>query len=130
MNRKIMIALGTAATVSFAPAAFANSAAAPAAETQAAPAMQAPAQANVSDDQLKEFVKVEQEVRTVSEGYQQKLSSVQDQAEMSAIAQEANTEMTAIVEKSPLSVEEYNQIAMAISADRNLQQRYQQHSGQ
>lgn len=127
MTNKLLIALGTAAAVSFSHAAIANQAA-PAAGAQQQPAMQAaPATEEVSDQQMQEFVKVEQEVRDVSVTYQEKLSGATDEAEISSIAQEANAEMTGIVEKSPLSVEEYNKIASLISADENLQQKYYQH---
>lgn len=127
MTKKLLIVLGsvTAMALPYAAAAQSNTAA-----PSAAPAMQQPtANAEVSDTQLKEFVKVEQKVRAVSADYQQKLASAEDETQMNAIAQEANAEMTGIVNESPLSVDEYNQIAMLISSNPDLQQKYQQHNG-
>lgn len=127
MNNKLLIALGTTAAIAFSPAAFAGAAPQqqqPAMQQQAAPA----ASEEISDQQMQEFVKVEQKVREVSMNYQEKLSSASDESEISSIAQEANREMTDVVEQSPLSVQEYNKIASLISTDQNLQRKYQEQS--
>lgn len=127
MTKKLLIALGSVAAIALPYAAGAYDEAAPATAPTAAPLEAAPAAAEVSDAQLQEFVKVEQQVRQVSQEYQQKLTQTQNEAEIGALAQEANAQMTQIVEQSPLSVEEYNKIASLVSTDPQLQQKYQQY---
>ena len=86
-------------------------------------------QINVDEQTMKQFVDVQKNVLTVQQKYSQQLEQAGDnQQATEAIVQQANQEMAQIVEQSPLSIEEYNQIAMLLPQDRKLQQQYQKHS--
>lgn len=100
---------------------------------QQAPAQNAPAQQmqqiNVSDSTMKEFVKVHQQVQAVQQTYQAEIQKAEDQAVAAAMMQKANEQATKAVEASPITVEEFNQIAMLLPQDQKLQQQYQKALG-
>jgi tRNA(Ile2) C34 agmatinyltransferase TiaS len=127
MKSTLMAVLAATASLSLSGAAMAQSAP-PASPAQGAPAQAAPAtqQVEVSEKQLKDFSVVQQEVAAISSTYQGQLQSTNDPNEVAEISQKANQEMVKVVEKSPLSVQEYNQIAMLLQQDKGLQQKYQQ----
>ncbi|MDY0009364.1 MAG: DUF4168 domain-containing protein [Bdellovibrionales bacterium] len=120
-----MMAMG-AATMIMLPAAgalaadFSSTTAQPAVEAEAAIA------ANVSDEKLKEFAEVHQEVESMNAEYQAKIAATSDATEKSALSAEANKEMMALVEDSDLSITEYNQIAQLVQKDITLQNKYRQ----
>lgn len=128
MYNKILSTLLAVAGIAIAPAAFAedNAAAADAdaAALAAAPAADQAAKAEISDEQIEEFAKVQEQVQAVSQEYQLKMKETKDQTAMTDLANKANDEMVDIVNDSKLSVEQYNQIAMQLSSDQDLQQRY------
>jgi hypothetical protein len=99
---------------------------------QQAPAAAAAApntqQVQVDNQHVKEFVKVHQEVYAVNQKYQQKLKSAKDSAEVNTLSQKANQEMKSVVDKSPLSIDQYNQYAMLLQQDKSFQQKYQQYA--
>lgn len=119
-----MMALG-AATLFMMPvsAAKAFDGAAGAAATQAE---QPATAADVTDDKLKEFAEVHQEVESLNAEYQQKIQEATDVSEKSALSAEANKEMMKLVEDSPLSITEYNRIAQLVQQDITLQDKYRQ----
>lgn len=124
-NKKIL-ALGAAVSMSFAGSAFAQQAAPAAPAPAAAPA--AAQQVEVSNEQVKEFTKVYQEVSAISQAYQGQLQATNNPEEVAAISQQANEEMIAVVEKSPLSIEEYNQYAMLLQQDKDFQKKFMEHA--
>lgn len=119
MHKLLIALIASAGLVSAAHAAPQNTSA-PAQKPQTSAA----AQVDVSDEQVKEFVKVHQEVSDVSAKYQAELQATSDPEAASQISQQANKEMVQIVEKSPLSVEEYNQYAMLLQKDQKFQKKY------
>lgn len=129
MFNKTLSALLAVAGIALTPAAFAEDSAAATADADAAalaaaPAADQAAKTEISDEQIEEFAKVQQQVQAVSQEYQQKMKETKDQTAMTDLASKANNEMVGIVNDSKLSVEEYNQIAMQLSSDQDLQQRY------
>lgn len=124
--KNTMMALG-AATMILIPAAGAM-----AADTSSAPAQpatqteQAITAATVTDEKLKEFAEVHQEVESMNAEYQAKIAATSDVTEKSALSAEANKEMMTLVEDSDLSITEYNQIAQLVQKDINLQDKYRQ----
>ena len=118
--KNTMMALG-AATVFLMPAAAAHAfdgAAQTQAERPATTAVQ------ISDEKLEEFAEVHKDVESMNAEYQQKIAETQDVTEKSVLTAEANKEMLSLVEKSDLSLTEYNQIAQMVKQDPVLQSKY------
>lgn len=121
--RNTMMALG-AATLFMLPAAAAQAYdAAAGAETQAEQPVTA---ADVTDDKLKDFAEVHQEVESMNAEYQAKIAATSDAVEKSALSAEANKEMMRLVDASPLSIAEYNRIAELVQTDITLQDKYRE----
>jgi len=121
--RNTMMALG-AATLFLLPAAAAQAYdAAAGAETQTE---QPATTADITDDKLKDFAEVHQEVESLNAEYQAKIAAAADAAEKSALSVEANKEMMRLVEESSLSITEYNRIAELVQTDITLQNKYRE----
>lgn len=88
-----------------------------------------PGTAAVDDVKLQQFAQVHQQVEAVGTQYQAQIAQTTDTDRQSALAAEANQQMLKTVEASPLSVQEYNQIAMLVQQDPALQQKYSQMLG-
>lgn len=88
-----------------------------------------PGTAAVDDVKLQQFAQVHQQVEAVGTQYQAQIAQTADIDQQSALAAEANQQMMKTVEASPLSVQEYNQIAMLVQQDPALQQKYSQMLG-
>lgn len=111
-----------------APAAFAqdagadatmsNDAAAPAPAT--APAAGA---ATFTDTQVEGFAEAMTDVQSLNEEYGPKVTAETDATAQATLQQEMNTKMTAAVEESGLTAQEYNQIAAAAQTDAELRAR-------
>lgn len=130
-----------AAMANEAPTSSFTESAAPAGQSSA-PATQAPAPiesatpapvatpgtvaANVPDDQLRKFVASAQEVAVVSQQYSKQLEGVQDRAEQQKVVEQANQEMSQIIQNNGLTIQEFNAISDAVDSDPALQQRAQQ----
>ena len=78
---------------------------------------------DVSDEQLDQFVEAQEAIMGIQEDFSARLENVEDPEEAQAIQAEANDEMTAAVEETGMSIEEYNEIAMAIQTDEELRNR-------
>lgn len=113
--RKAVIALSASAAFVFSGALIAQQ------EGYQAPAEQEPVE--VSDTQLEQFVNVQEEIGRIQEDFSQRLEGVDDPEAAYELQVEANDEMTEAVENSGMSVEEYNEIAMAIQTDADLRDR-------
>lgn len=121
MTRRTNYLMATVAVASLAVAAPAFSQQTP----PPAPGQQQAKPVAVSDDTMKEFVKVQQKVVAVQKDYQAEAQKAgDDQAKIAAITQKANEEATKVVKKSPITVEQYNQIAMLLPHDPKLLQQY------
>lgn len=83
----------------------------------------AAAQADVSDKKLKKFSKAHNKVETIREDYTSRLVETQDSEKAQELQTEANMKMTRAVEDAGLDVESFNQIAIALQENPELQQR-------
>lgn len=120
--KNTMMALG-AATVFLMPAAAAQ-AFDGAAKTQTQAERPATTAIQISDEKLEEFAAVHKDVESMNAEYQQKIAEAKDVTEKSVLTAEANKEMLSLVEKSDLSLTEYNQIAQMVKQDPVLQSKY------
>lgn len=89
------------------------------------PQMPQQQQANieVSDAEVDKFANVYNQTADVRQEYTQKLQNAEDQQEAQQIQREANEEIKAVIEESPLTVERYQEIARATAQDTELRQR-------
>lgn len=78
---------------------------------------------DVSDQQLEQFADAQTEISTIQQDFSSRLQNVEDPEKARDLQREANEEMTAAVEDAGLDVESFNQIAMAIQNDPELQQK-------
>lgn len=78
---------------------------------------------DVSDEQIEQFVDAYINLSDVREDYTTRVQEAEDQEEAQAIQEEANEAMTAAIEDAGLSMEEYQEVAMAINADSEIRER-------
>ena len=109
--------LGATAAMAQAP----NAAAAP--QQQAAPAPQGQQAGPVSDADLKNFVKANEDVAKVRDEFTQKLSKESDQAKAQQLQMQAQEKMLEAVEDNDMDALTYNAIAARIQTDTELQER-------
>lgn len=94
-----------------------------AALAQADPMQQAPADVQVSDQQLEQFVEAQVAIIEIQQDYTGRLQEVEDPERAHELQVQANDEMTEAVTDAGLDVESFNSIAMAIQNSPELQQR-------
>ena len=82
-----------------------------------------PAAAPISDDNLKKFVKADEEVSDIRDEFSEKLSQAEDQEEAQKLQLEAQEKMVEAVQDADLDVPTYNEIATRMQTDPELQQR-------
>lgn len=87
------------------------------------PPMATPQIPSPNDEQLNQFVVATQKINEVAEAYQEQFSKAETDEERLSAMQEADEKAMAIVEKEGLTVEEYNEISMAIQQDEKLRDR-------
>jgi hypothetical protein len=73
-------------------------------------------------EKLEKFVDAQKSILDIQQQYTSKLESADDQQQSEQLRQQANKEMVVAVEEAGLNVESYNQIAMAVRSDPELQQ--------
>ncbi|NEZ03838.1 DUF4168 domain-containing protein [Wenzhouxiangella sp. XN201] len=78
---------------------------------------------DVSDQQLEQFAEAQVEIASIQQDFSARLQEVDDPEKANELQLEANEEMTAAVEEAGLDVESFNQIAMSIQNDPELQQK-------
>jgi len=83
-------------------------------------------QAQVSDQQLQQFVTAMEEVRSVQEEFSAAIQEADDMDEAQTLRADAQEEMRGAVEDTGLSVAEYNMIAQRLQSDPNLSARLQE----
>lgn len=120
--KNTMMALG-AATIFLMPGAAAH-AFDDAAKTQTQAERPATSVVQISDEKLEEFAEVHKDVEKMNSDYQEKIADAKDATEKSVLTAEANKEMLSIVEKSDLTLTEYNYIAQMVKQDPVLQSKY------
>jgi len=72
-------------------------------------------------EKLEKFVDAQKSILTIQEKYTSQMDQVEDPQQSKQLRQKANQEMIGAVEKAGLDVESYNQIAMAVRSDPDLQ---------
>ncbi|RFF27990.1 MULTISPECIES: DUF4168 domain-containing protein [unclassified Wenzhouxiangella] len=90
---------------------------------QTQPQQQQPETIDVSDQQLEQFAEAQTEISGIQQDFSSRLQEVEDPEKAQDLQRQANEEMTAAVEDAGLDVESFNQIAMAIQNDPELQQK-------
>jgi len=83
-------------------------------------------QTAVTDQTVDTFVDAFVAVQGIREEYTERLHGASDEAEAQALQQEAQEEMMRAVEQSGMSVQEYNEVAMALQNDPALMERVQE----
>lgn len=78
---------------------------------------------DVSDQQLEQFADAQIEIASIQQDFSGRLQEVEDPEKAQELQRKANEEMTTAVEDAGLDVESFNQIAMAIQNDPELQQK-------
>ena len=94
-----------------------------AAQERELPGQQAAPDIQVTDQQLEQFVDAQTAIVEIQQDFSAQLEQVDDPEKAHELQVEANEEMTGAVEDAGLTVESYNQIAMAIQNDPELQER-------
>lgn len=84
---------------------------------------QQPAQVEVSDQQLQQFAEAQIQISEIQRDFSARLQDVDDAERAHELQVQANEEMTEAVEDAGLDVQSFNEIAMAIQNDPELQQR-------
>jgi hypothetical protein len=81
--------------------------------------------AQIDPETLDRFVDAFVEVQHIREDFAERLQEVDSEADAQSMQQEAQQEMISAVEDNGLSVEEYNQVAMALQSDPAMMQQVQ-----
>lgn len=118
--RKVAVMMFSAAALTFAGAALSQD------EYQQPPTEPEPVE--VSDAQLEQFVAAQESITAIQQDFSGRLEGVEDPEEAYELQVQANDEMTQAVEDAGLSVEDYNQVAMAIQTDAELRERLEEMS--
>lgn len=85
----------------------------------------APAAAAMTEQTIDTFVDAFVAVQDIREDYTERLHSAGDEGEAQALQQEAQEKMLRAVEAAGMSVQEYNEVALALQNDPELMQRVQ-----
>ena len=93
-------------------------------QTPQAPAQGTQVQADVSDADLRQFAGIQADIQTIRENFQADQKATSDEAELTALQNDAQAELDAVIAESPLSLEELDQIATLIQSDQGVQERY------
>ncbi|MBB5022464.1 DUF4168 domain-containing protein [Desulfurispira natronophila] len=75
---------------------------------------------DVSNSEVEQVAGAYVEISAIQESYQQRLSNVQDPQEAQKLQQQANEEMTEVVENSGISVDQYNEIMLMAQMDEDI----------
>lgn len=81
-------------------------------------------QINVTETELQEFAKAQDAISQLQEQFQGQAANITSQAEMTALQQQVNEQMVQAIQKTDLSIDQYNLIATAVQTDPNLQKKY------
>ena len=89
-------------------------------------ASQTSASGQISDQDVKTFAEARSEVVEISKEWTEKLQQADSADEQERMRQQAQQKMVTAVERSGMSVEEYNQIARAMQDDPALEKRIEE----
>lgn len=90
------------------------------------PGMGAPASATVDDAKFDDFVEAFVAVQEINDELSGQLTEAPDPETAHELQQQAQQEMVVAIEEEGISVEEYNEIVMALRHDQELNQRLHQ----
>ncbi|MGM0435395.1 MAG: DUF4168 domain-containing protein, partial [Pseudomonadota bacterium] len=79
--------------------------------------------ADFSDEELENFVKLQDKIGEVREDYVSQIESAEDEDKARELQQKAQTEMVEVIEDEGMTVEEYNAIAVAYNSNPEIQER-------
>jgi len=85
-----------------------------------------PATAALTDQTIDTFVDAFVAVQDIRENYTERLHSASEESEAQALQQEAQEKMLQAVESAGMSVQEYNEVALALQNDPQLMERVQE----
>lgn len=85
-----------------------------------------PATAALTEQTIDTFVDAFVAVQDIREDYTERLHGASDEAEAQALQQEAQEKMLGAVEAAGMSVQEYNEVALALQNDPELMRRVQE----
>ncbi len=94
------------------------------------PGEKTPATAAMTEQTVDAFVDAFVAVQEIREDFAERLQSASDESEAQAMQQEAQAEMIQAVEQSGMSVQEYNDVAMALQNDPELMQQVQERAAE
>ncbi len=80
----------------------------------------------VTDTELMQFADAMQAVNDIRDQYSQRIEGAQSQDQAQQLQQEAGQRMTIAVQESGMTVDQYNEIAVALQGDPQLMQRLEQ----
>ncbi|MEY6432615.1 DUF4168 domain-containing protein [Thioalkalicoccus limnaeus] len=92
----------------------------------AAPGMEAPASAAVDDAKFDDFVEAFVAVQEINDELSGQLMEAPDPERAHELQQQAQQEMVVAIEEQGISVEQYNEIVMALRHDQGLNERLHQ----
>lgn len=78
---------------------------------------------NYSDDELKKFVKVQQDISSIRQEYIPKIEKTDDQSKAKQLQMEANDKMVAAIQDKGLDIPTYNAIATAYNSEPKVRNR-------
>ena len=81
-------------------------------------------QIEISDGQMKEFIKLQKQVQDIQQNYAAKANNANNESVAVTVMQQAGEEMKKVIEKSSFSIVQFNQIATLLLKDEKLQQQY------
>jgi hypothetical protein len=84
---------------------------------------QQPTQMNFEDEDLEKFANAQSDVAGLREEYSEALSQVEENADAQALQETYTHRMIKVIEENGLSVEDYNNIIMAMQGDSELREK-------
>ena len=79
--------------------------------------------ADFSDEELQNFVELQDKIGDVREDYVSQIESAESEDKARELQQKAQTEMVEVIEDEGMTVEEYNAIAVAYNSNPEIQER-------
>lgn len=79
--------------------------------------------ADFSDEELQNFVELQDKIGKVREDYVSQIESAESEDKARELQQKAQTEMVEVIEDAGMTVEEYNAIAVAYNSNPEIQER-------
>jgi hypothetical protein len=84
---------------------------------------QQPPQTDFEDKDLEKFAKAQSKVDEIRSEYSEALSQVEDNADAQALQETYSHRMVQVIENTGLSVEDYNNVIMAMQGDAELREK-------